>query len=183
MLGRNGNTAYVRYDSQGRIVAGGPIISPIRPKNGNWRSVSSVIGSSNIGTNGNVLRAFIRLDMFGRVVPSSLVIQTKEPLDANSGTGWLEICASVYGITTTTSTSSSSTTTTSSTSSTSTTTSTSTSTTTTTSTSTSTTTTSTTSTTTTINPDSLVNTIFVKYDVIPGDAPGTNTVFVKYDVY
>lgn len=182
MLGRNGNIAYVRYDSQGRIVAGGPIISPVRPRNGNWIAVSNVLGSNTTGTNGNVLRAFIRLDMFGRVVPSSLVIQKREPLDANSGTGWIEIDAVYKGVTTTTTTSTSSTTTTSSTSTTSTTTSTTSSTSTTTTTSTSTSTT-TTSTTTTINPDSLVNTIFVKYDVIPGDAQGTNTVFVKYDVY
>lgn len=137
MLGRNGNTAYVRYNSQGRIVAGGPIISPIKPKNGNWIAVSNVLGTNTTGTNGNILRAFIRLDMFGRVVPSSLVIQTKEPLDANSGTGWIELNA-IYrcsGTTTTTTSSSSTTTTTSS--STSTTTS---------------TTSSTTSTTTTMNP-------------------------------
>lgn len=270
MLGRNGNIAYVRYDSQGRIVAGGPIIQAKPPRNGNWRAVSNVIGSNSTGSNGNVLRAFIRLDMFGRVVPSSLVIQSKEPGDANSGTAWLELSASLYCITTTTSTTSTTSTTTTAvprcinytlvyvcptepeeditikavniegcssdqfywsedlyltqaeaadpgipylgpvtspefiewstglippdnqtlwvsimdgdgnktvkgktTNC---------QTTTTTSTSTSTTTT-TTSSTTTINPDSLVNTIFAKYDIIPGDAPGTNTVFVKYDVY
>lgn len=270
MLGRNGNIAYVRYDSQGRIVAGGPIIQAKPPRNGNWRAVSNVIGSNSTGSNGNVLRAFIRLDMFGRVVPSSLVIQSKEPGDANSGTAWLELSASLYCITTTTSTTSTTSTTTTaiprcinyiveyicptndiepiklkavyiegcssdqfywsenvylteaealdpdipylgpgtspntiewatnyyppdnhkfwvsikdgdgnqtvkgvnSHCETTTTTSTSTS-----------TTTTTTSSTTTINPDSLVNTIFVKYDIIPGDAQGTNTVFVKYDVY
>ena len=117
MLGRNGNTAYVRYNSQGRIVAGGPIISPIKPKNGNWIAVSNVLGSNTTGTNGNILRAFIRLDMFGRVVPSSLVIQTKEPLDANSGTGWIELNAIYRGSGTTTTTTSSSTSTTTSTTS------------------------------------------------------------------
>lgn len=98
MLGRNGNIAYVRYDSQGRIVAGGPIIQAAPPKNGNWQAVSNVLGSNTTGTNGNILRAFIRLDMFGRVVPSSLVIQTKEPLDANSGTGWVELNAVYRGV-------------------------------------------------------------------------------------
>lgn len=104
MLGRNGNIAYVRYDSQSRIVAGGPIIQAKPPKNGNWQAVSNVLGTNTTGTNGNILRAFIRLDMFGRVVPSSLVIQTKEPLDANSGTGWIELNAIYRGQTTTTTT-------------------------------------------------------------------------------
>jgi len=104
MLGRNGNIAYVRYDSQGRIVAGGPIISPFPPRNGNWQAVSNMIGTNTTGTNGNILRAFIRLDMFGRVVPSSLVIQSKEPSDANSGTGWIEINARYRGNSTTTTT-------------------------------------------------------------------------------
>ena len=70
MLGRNGNVAYVRYDSQGRIVPGGPIISPYRPKVGNWQSVSNVIGTS---VTSNSLRAFIRIDYANRVVPSSLL--------------------------------------------------------------------------------------------------------------
>jgi hypothetical protein len=270
MLGRNGNIAYVRYDSQGRIVAGGPIIQAKPPKNGTWKAVSNVIGNSNVGSNGTILRAFIRLDMFGRVVPSSLVIQTKEPGDANSGTAWLELNASLYCITTTSTSTSTTTTTTTAvprcinytlsyvcpieseditiragyiqgcssdqfywsqnaylteaealdpgipylgpatnpvsldwsthyyppdnhkfwvsikdgngnktvkgvTSHCETTTTTSTSTSTS-------TTTSTTSSTTTINPSTLANTIFAKYDVVPGPAQGVETIFVKYGV-
>lgn len=91
MLGRNGNIAYVRYDSQGRIVSGGPIISPYRPKVGNWQPVSKVIGNSVITSNS--LRAFIRLDAYGRVVPSSLLLLSQAPSDADSGTYWLEINA------------------------------------------------------------------------------------------
>lgn len=104
MLGRNGNTAYVRYDSQGRIVAGGPIIQAKPPKVGNWQAVSNMLGTNVTGTNGNFLRAFIRLDMFGRVVPSSLIIASKQPADANSGTGWIEINSQYRGTTTTTTT-------------------------------------------------------------------------------
>jgi hypothetical protein len=275
MLGRNGNIAYVRYDSQNRIVAGGPIISPYRPKNGNWQTVSDMIGTNTTGSNGNILRAFIRLDMFGRVVPSSLVIQTKEPSDANSGTGWIEINAIYRGVPTTTTTTTiaprcinysllyncptiqgdhitidaisihgcasdqfywskytylsqaeaedpgieylgpvtnlstvtwdtgyeapnnhtfwvsikdgdgnktvKSKTTNCASTTTTTTSSTSTSTTTTTTTINVTTTTTTTES-TTINPNSPVNTIFAKYDVVPGPAQGVNTVFVKYGV-
>lgn len=91
MLGRNGNIAYVRYNSQGRIVSGGPIISPSRPKVGNWQPVSLMIGNSV--TSSNVLRAFIRIDAYGRVVPSSLLLLSKAPSDADSGTSWLEINA------------------------------------------------------------------------------------------
>jgi hypothetical protein len=90
MLGRNGNIAYVRYDSHGRIVPGGPIISPYRPKVGFWQPVSLVTGNN---VTSNALRAFVRLDAYGRVVPSSLLLLSKEPSNADSGTYWLEINA------------------------------------------------------------------------------------------
>jgi hypothetical protein len=90
MLGRNGNIAYVRYDSHGRIVPGGPIISAKRPTVGFWQPVSYAIGNS---VTSNSLRAFIRIDVYGRVVPSSLLLLSKEPSDADSGTSWLEINA------------------------------------------------------------------------------------------
>jgi len=106
MLGRNGNIAYVRYNSQGRIVPGGPIISPYRPKVGNWQPVSKAIGNSVLTSNS--LRAFVRLDAYGRVVPSSLLLLSQAPGDADSGTYWLEINATyrpyVPGSTTTTTT-------------------------------------------------------------------------------
>jgi hypothetical protein len=112
MLGRNGNIAYVRYNSQGRIVPGGPIISPYRPKVGNWQPVSKAIGNSVLTSNS--LRAFVRLDAYGRVVPSSLLLLSGAPSDADSGTYWLEINATykVYVPTTTTTTTSAPTTTT-----------------------------------------------------------------------
>lgn len=91
MLGRNGNIAYVRYNSQGRIVPGGPIISAQRPKVGFWQPVTKAIGTSVITSNS--LRAFVRLDAYGRVVPSSLLLLSKAPGDADSGTYWLEINA------------------------------------------------------------------------------------------
>jgi len=98
MLGRNGNIAYVRYDHQGRIVPGGPIIQAKPPKVGNWQAVSNVIGTNSTGSSGsNVLRAFVRIDYFNRVVPSSLVLLTKEPGDNDSQTTWLEINAQYRG--------------------------------------------------------------------------------------
>lgn len=129
MLGRNGNIAYVRYDHQGRIVPGGPIIQAKPPRNGNWQAVSNVIGTN---TTSNALRAFIRIDYFNRVVPSSLVLLSKEPGDANSQTTWVELQAQYRGFTTTTTTTLAPVTTTSTTSSSSTSTTTSTSSTTTT---------------------------------------------------
>lgn len=99
MLGRNGNIAYVRYDHQGRIVPGGPIISAKPPKVGNWQAVSNVLGTNTTGSSGsNVLRAFIRVDYFNRVVPSSLVLLNKEPGDANSQTTWIEVNAQYRGV-------------------------------------------------------------------------------------
>ena len=111
MLGRNGNIAYVRYDSHGRIVPGGPIISAKRPAVGLWQPVSYAIGNS---VTSNSLRAFVRLDAYGRVVPSSLLLLSGAPSDADSGTYWLEINATykVYVPTTTTTTTSAPTTTT-----------------------------------------------------------------------
>jgi hypothetical protein len=105
MLGRNGNVAYVRYDSHGRIVPGGPIISAKRPSVGLWQPVSYAIGNS---VTSNSLRAFVRLDAYGRVVPSSLLLLAQAPSAADSGTSWLEINATyvpyVPGSTTTTTT-------------------------------------------------------------------------------
>ncbi len=91
MLGRNGNVAYVRYDSHGRIVPGGPILSRQRPKVGNWQPLSLVTGNSV--TTSNALRAFVRIDAYNRVVPSSLLLLSGAPSDADSGTYWLEINA------------------------------------------------------------------------------------------
>lgn len=101
MLGRNGNIAYVRYDHQGRIVPGGPIISAKPPRVGNWQAVSNVLGTN---TTSNALRAFIRVDYFNRVVPSSLLLLTKEPGDDNSHTTWIEVNAQYRGAQTTTTT-------------------------------------------------------------------------------
>lgn len=113
MLGRNGNIAYVRYDHQGRIVPGGPIIQAQPPKVGNWQAVSNVSGTNTVGPSGStVLRAFVRIDAFNRVVPSSLLLLNKEPGYNNDNTTWLEINAQYRGNTTTTTSSTSTTTTT-----------------------------------------------------------------------
>jgi hypothetical protein len=115
-------TAYVRYDNTGRIVPGGPIVTSIKPKVGDWVAVDDVLTT----VPNYKLRGFIRYIKNGNYVAGSLILQHNEPQDGN----WKEVyvlnpacCATT---TTTTSSSTSTTTTTTSTSSTSTTTSTST---------------------------------------------------------
>jgi hypothetical protein len=132
-------TAYIRYDNQGRIVPGGPIVTSVKPKVGDWVAISDVLVTT---TPPNYkLRAFVRYinkirgqRNDNKYVAGSLILQQDAPKDGN----WKEVyfikpCESCNTTTTTSSTSTS-------------TTSTSTSTTTTTSTS------STTTTTTTTNP-------------------------------
>jgi hypothetical protein len=70
-----------------------------------------------IGTSvtSNSLRAFVRLDAYGRVVPSSLLLLSQAPSDADSGTSWLEINATYRPYVPTTTTTTSSTTSTTST--------------------------------------------------------------------
>ena len=112
-------TAYVRYDNTGRIVPGGPIVTSIKPKVGDWVAVDDVLTT----VPNYKLRGFIRYIKNGNYVAGSLILQHDEPQDGN----WKEVyvlnpacCATTT--TTTSSSTSTTTTTTSSTSSTSTTT-------------------------------------------------------------
>jgi len=124
----NKNIAYVRYDNTGRIVPGGPIVTSVKPKVGNWVAVSDVLTT----TPNYKLRGFIRYIKNGDYVAGSLILQHDAPQDGN----WKEVyvlnpacCAVPTTTTTTTNIPVTTTTTTSSSTSTSTTTSTSTSTT------------------------------------------------------
>ena len=99
-------TAYVRYDNTGRIVPGGPIVTSVKPKVGDWVAVDDVLTT----VPNYKLRGFIRCLKNGKYVAGSLVLQRSVPKDGN----WKEIytlnpacCA-----TTTTTTSSTTTTTT-----------------------------------------------------------------------
>lgn len=129
--------AYIRYDNKGRIVPGGPIVTSVKPKVGDWVAISDVLVTT---TPPNYkLRAFVRyINKIGgqrnnnKYVAGSLILQHDAPKDGN----WKEVyfikpCDSCTTTTTTTSSSTTSTTTTTSSTS---------------------TTTSTTSTTTTIAP-------------------------------
>jgi len=85
-------TAYVRYDNRGRLVPGGPIVTSVKPKVGDWVAISDVL-VTNTAPNYK-LRAFVRyINNIGRqskdnkYVAGSLILQHNEPQDGN----WKEI--------------------------------------------------------------------------------------------
>jgi hypothetical protein len=83
MSGRNRNIAYVRYDNTGRIVPGGPIITSVKPKVGDWVAVDDVLTT----TPNYKLRGFIRYIKNGDYVAGSLILQHDAPQDGN----WKEV--------------------------------------------------------------------------------------------
>jgi hypothetical protein len=76
-------TAYVRYDNTGRIVPGGPIVTSIKPKVGDWVAVDDVLTT----VPNYKLRGFIRYIKNGDYVAGSLILQHNEPQDGN----WKEV--------------------------------------------------------------------------------------------
>lgn len=110
--------AYIRYDNKGRIVPGGPIVTSVKPKVGDWIAISDVLVTT---TPPNYkLRAFVRyINKIGgqnnsnKYVAGSLILQHDAPQDGN----WKEVyfikpCESCNPTTTTTTSSSSTTSTT-----------------------------------------------------------------------
>jgi hypothetical protein len=94
-------TAYVRYDNYSRIVPGGPIVTSVKPKVGDWVAITEVLTT----TPSNKLRAFVRYIKNNKYVAGSLILQQDRPQDGN----WKEIyfikpCESCNPITTTTTT-------------------------------------------------------------------------------
>ena len=94
-------TAYVRYDNQSRIVPGGPIVTSVKPKVGDWVAITEVLTT----TPSNKLRAFVRYIKNNKYVAGSLILQQDRPQDGN----WKEIyfikpCESCNPTTTTTTT-------------------------------------------------------------------------------
>jgi hypothetical protein len=104
-------TAYIRYDHNGRIVPGGPIVTKNKPAVGNWQVVAEGTSVTLVGK----LRAFVKInEKAGGYVPGSLFLGKSKPATGR----WLEINATFEGAvapTTTTTTSSSTSTTTSTT--------------------------------------------------------------------
>lgn len=102
-------TAYIRYDNNGRIVPGGPIVTKNKPTVGNWQVVTPGTSVTLVGK----LRAFVKVnEKAGGYVPGSLFLGKSKPATGK----WVEINATFEGAvsptTTTTTTSSTSTTTT-----------------------------------------------------------------------
>lgn len=103
-------TAYIRYDNKGRIVPGGPIVTSVKPKVGDWVAISDVLVTT---TPPNYkLRAFVRyINRIGsqnnsnKYVAGSMILQHDAPQDGN----WKEVyfikpCDSCNTTTTTTTT-------------------------------------------------------------------------------
>jgi hypothetical protein len=78
-------TAYVRYDNTERIVPGGPIVTSVKPKVGNWIAVDDVLVTTTASN--YKLRGFIRYLRNGNYVAGSLILQKDKPKDGN----WKEV--------------------------------------------------------------------------------------------
>lgn len=105
-------TAYIRYDQNGRIVPGGPIVTKTKPAVGNWQVVSQGTSATLVGQ----LRGFVKLDRYNKPLAGSLFLGKSKPATGK----WIEVNATYEGAvapttTTTTSTSTSTSTTTSTT--------------------------------------------------------------------
>jgi hypothetical protein len=77
--------AYVRYDNTERIVPGGPIVTSVKPKVGNWIAVDDVLVTTTASN--YKLRGFIRYLKNGNYVAGSLILQHNAPKDGN----WKEV--------------------------------------------------------------------------------------------
>lgn len=82
-------TAYIRYDSQGRIVPGGPIVTKTKPAVGNWQVVTQGTSATLVGQ----LRAFVKLDRFNKPLAGSLFLGKSKPATGK----WIEVNASYEG--------------------------------------------------------------------------------------
>jgi hypothetical protein len=77
--------AYVRYDNTERIVPGGPIVTSVKPKVGDWVAVDDVLVTTTASN--YKLRGFIRYLKNGNYVAGSLILQHNAPKDGN----WKEV--------------------------------------------------------------------------------------------
>lgn len=82
-------TAYIRYDSQGRIVPGGPIVTKTKPAVGNWQAVTGGTSVTLVGQ----LRAFVKLDRYNKPLAGSLFLGKSKPATGK----WLEVNATYEG--------------------------------------------------------------------------------------
>ena len=78
-------TAYIRYDSTGRLVPGGPIVVADKPDVGNWQPVTQGTNVTLVGQ----LRAFVKLDRYNKPIASTLFFGKKRPATGK----WLEVNA------------------------------------------------------------------------------------------
>lgn len=82
-------TAYIRYDSKGRIVPSGPIVTKTKPTVGNWQVVTEGTSVTLVGQ----LRAFVKLDRYNKPLAGSLFLGKSKPATGK----WLEVDATFAG--------------------------------------------------------------------------------------
>ena len=82
-------TAYIRYDSTGRLVPGGPIVVAEKPAVGNWQAVTE---GTNVTLSGK-LKAFIKVDRFNKPIAGSLFFGKNKPATGK----WIEVNATFTG--------------------------------------------------------------------------------------
>lgn len=78
-------TAYIRYDSTGRLVPSGPIVVAEKPAVGNWQAVSASIGTSV--TLVGKLKAYIKVDRFNKPLAGSLFLGKEKPATGK----WIQV--------------------------------------------------------------------------------------------
>lgn len=84
-----GLIAYIRYDHNGRIVPGGPIVTGTKPAVGNWQVVTEGTNVTLVGQ----LRAFVKLDSKNKPLAGSLFLGKSKPATGK----WLEVNATYQG--------------------------------------------------------------------------------------
>ena len=82
-------TAYIRYDSKGRIVPSGPIVTNTKPTVGNWQVVTEGTSVTLVGQ----LRAFVKLNRYNKPIAGSLFLGKYRPATGK----WLEVNATYEG--------------------------------------------------------------------------------------
>lgn len=78
-------SAYIRYDHNGRIVPGGPIVTKNKPAVGNWQVVAEGTSVTLVGQ----LRAFVKLNRYNKPLAGSLFLGKSKPATGK----WLEVNA------------------------------------------------------------------------------------------
>lgn len=78
-------TAYIRYDSTGRIVPSGPIVVADKPAVGNWQTVSASQGT--VVTLVGKLKAYVKVDRYNKPIAGTLFLGKEQPATGK----WIQV--------------------------------------------------------------------------------------------